>query len=73
MTERANNISWVLDLIRYSAREKFSGNIQVNFQFGGVTNLSKTQTFKPPKLEDMDKAIIEGIKQNYTVDSLLKK
>lgn len=38
---------WLIDILNDVYKQKFTGNIQINFFEGGITNLTKTQSFKP--------------------------
>jgi len=40
-------MEWVIDLIRQLVKSKFTGSIQINFQFGGITNVNKSESLKP--------------------------
>lgn len=44
-------MKWLADLINHAASSKFCGSIQINFHLGGITNVVKTESFKPPKEE----------------------
>lgn len=38
---------WLLEFLNIAINEKFTGNIQINFSLGGITNVTKTESFKP--------------------------
>lgn len=41
-------MNWIISLIKDLMDKKFTGNIQINFQFGGITNINKVESIKPP-------------------------
>lgn len=42
-------MDWIVFIIKECVKNKFSGSIRVNFYLGGVTGLTKEETFKPPQ------------------------
>lgn len=42
-------MKWLADLINSAISSKFYGSIQINFNGGGITNVVKTESIKPPK------------------------
>jgi hypothetical protein len=42
-----NHAQWLIDILNKAYRENFTGNIQINFYLGGVTNITKTESIKP--------------------------
>lgn len=38
---------WLIGIINNLYNDRFTGNIQINFFEGGVTNVTKTESFKP--------------------------
>ncbi len=42
-------MNWLLNLIRDLGKKKFTGNLRINFFKGGVTNVNKDESIKPPK------------------------
>lgn len=42
-------MKWLFDMIDRIAGEKFTGSITINFYLGGITNVTKTESFKPSK------------------------
>lgn len=42
-------MKWLADLINNAISSRFCGSIQINFHLGGITNVVKTESFKPPK------------------------
>lgn len=40
---------WVFDLIKELARNKYTGKIEINFFQGGISNINKFESIKPPK------------------------
>lgn len=41
-------MSWLIEYLTPLIVGKFTGNIQINFFMGGVTNVVKTESIKPP-------------------------
>lgn len=41
-------VKWLLDIIKKLIDDKFTGNIQVNFYQGGITNVTENRSYKPP-------------------------
>jgi len=44
-------LEWLFDFIRDLSNKKFTGNLRINFSKGGITNLNKDESIKPPKEE----------------------
>lgn len=44
-----NNIVWLLEFIKQLSKTGYTGKIEINFQFGGVTNVNTCESIKPPK------------------------
>lgn len=42
-----NQLDWVFNLIKDLVKNRFTGNIQINFHLGGITNVNKSESFKP--------------------------
>ena len=42
-------MKWVFETIRDLVKNKFTGNIRINFFEGGVTNINMDKCIKPPK------------------------
>jgi len=42
-------MNWLMKLIEECIKNRFTGFIQINFFGGGVTNVNKQESFKPPK------------------------
>lgn len=42
-------MNWAIQIIRDLVAQKYSGKIEINFQFGGITNINKFESLKPPK------------------------
>jgi len=40
-------MTFITNLIEALIKEKFTGSIQINFFQGGITNITKTESFKP--------------------------
>jgi len=40
---------WVFEFLNKLMKERFTGNVQINFQFGGISNLNKNESIKPPE------------------------
>ena len=41
-------INWIFKLIQDLVTKKYSGNVQINFHLGGITNINKVESIKPP-------------------------
>lgn len=41
-------MEWLIVLINKSVEDKFTGSIQINFFKGGIVNLNKNESIKPP-------------------------
>jgi len=44
-------VQWVVDMLDNLVKEKFTGNIQINMFRGGISNVTKTESFKPQPKE----------------------
>ena len=42
-------LEYIMRLVSKLIKENFTGNIQINFRCGGVTNINKTESFKIDK------------------------
>lgn len=42
-------MNWLYSLLKESVEKRFCGSIQINFHLGGITNVVKTESLKPPK------------------------
>lgn len=42
-------MNWIFDIIRMLIKEKFTGSLQINFFQGGIGNVNKIESMKPPK------------------------
>ena len=40
-------MTWLINFLNIAISDKFTGSIQINFSFGGITNVTKTESFKP--------------------------
>lgn len=40
---------WIIDIIKSLMEKKFTGSLQINFFEGGISNVNKNQSIKPPK------------------------
>lgn len=38
---------WLVDILNKIYTDRFTGNIQINFFGGSITNITKTESFKP--------------------------
>ena len=47
-------MKWLLELITNLIKDRFTGSLSVNFFNGGITNVNKRESIKPPK-EDTQK------------------
>lgn len=43
------NIIWVLELIKELSRSGYTGKVEINFQFGGISNVNKFESLKAPQ------------------------
>lgn len=41
-------MEWLTDIIGKAIGDKFTGSIQINFFSGGITNINKSESIKPP-------------------------
>lgn len=41
-------MNWINDIIQRLIADKFTGNIQINFFKGGITNVTRVESIKPP-------------------------
>jgi hypothetical protein len=41
------NAQWLIDILNQAYKDKFNGSVQINFSFGGITNIIKTESIKP--------------------------
>ena len=41
-------MEWLTDILKKAKDDKFTGSIQINFFSGGVTNINKSESIKPP-------------------------
>ena len=41
-------IEWLLEFFRELIENKFTGSVKVNFFKGGISNLNKEESIKPP-------------------------
>ena len=41
------NLEWAIKLIRELAKNRYTGKIEINFQFGGISNINKFESLKP--------------------------
>jgi hypothetical protein len=42
-------LDWLFALIKNLVENKFTGSIRINFFQGGITNINKEESIKPPK------------------------
>lgn len=42
-----HHAQWLIDILNKAFHDKFTGHIQINFFGGGITNITKTESFKP--------------------------
>jgi len=45
-------MDWIVKILKELVARKFTGNIQINFQFGGISNVNILESIKPPKDEE---------------------
>ena len=48
LPENMKDIKWVLEEIIDCAKTSFTGNLQINYFKGGVSNINKTESIKKP-------------------------
>ncbi len=41
-----NQLEWVYNLIKELVSKKFTGDIRINFNSGGITNINKSESLK---------------------------
>jgi hypothetical protein len=39
-------MAWLMDILNKAIRKRFSGQIEINFQMGGITNVNIKQSLK---------------------------
>lgn len=44
-------MKWLFNFITNLVRNKFTGNLKINFFKGGITNVNKDESIVPPKEE----------------------
>ncbi len=44
-------MKWLFDLIADLRKNRFTGYLKINFFKGGITNVNKDESLKPPKEE----------------------
>ena len=44
-------MKWLFDLIADLMKNRFTGCLKINFFKGGITNVNKDESLKPPKEE----------------------
>ena len=42
-------MNWVFDIIKEEMKKRFTGSIQIHFFKGGIANITKVESIKPPK------------------------
>ena len=42
-------MQWIFDILNELVRNKFTGSLCVNFFKGGISNVVKNESIKPPK------------------------
>ncbi len=43
------NFEWTIKLIQELAESQYTGKIEINFFKGGITNVNRFESIKPPK------------------------
>jgi hypothetical protein len=41
-------MKWLFDMILLACKNRFTGSITINFFQGGITNINKNESIKPP-------------------------
>jgi hypothetical protein len=49
--EEIELLKWLFDLIADLRKNRFTGYLKINFFKGGITNVNKDESLKPPKEE----------------------
>jgi hypothetical protein len=44
---------WIVEFIYTLIRQGYTGKVEINFFSGGISNVNKFESFKPPKDENM--------------------
>ena len=44
-------MKWLFELIANLVKNRFTGSLKVNFFKGGITNVNKDESLRPPKEE----------------------
>lgn len=50
-------IDWTIDILRSAGEKNFTGNLQINFFQGKVSNVNVLESIKPPKEEEVKQKI----------------
>lgn len=45
------SLSWVVSLVTILIKEEFTGNVQLNFFKGNISNINKSESFKAPVVD----------------------
>lgn len=46
--EMSDSLLWAFEIIKKAFSEKFYGSITINFYGGGITNIERNESLKPP-------------------------
>lgn len=46
------NLEWAIKMIQELAESRYTGKVEINFQFGGISNINKFESIKPLKEEE---------------------
>lgn len=41
---------WIVSIIKSAIDSRYTGSIKINFFLGGITNIEKNESVKPPKV-----------------------
>lgn len=42
-----HNAQWLIDILNKAFHDRFTGSLQINFFQGGISNVTRTESFKP--------------------------
>jgi len=45
---KGGNMKWLYELIESLVKQRFTGHLKVNFYEGGISNVNREQSIKPP-------------------------
>ncbi len=49
MKTKDNGFDWIRELMKQKLSDNFTGNLQINFYMGGISNINIVESIKLPK------------------------